>query len=484
MTSIATEKPSHPSNRPFRRTAPKALTIPAINGLKLGAVQADGAIRPGSGSLKARKRKTAGAPVIEWLFVWHREGKTSTLSLGRFSASKVDGCLTLEQARDEARRLQEMVRTGGDPAAQREIDRADRRVQQAAAVTKVREESERTLMALLRTYVASLREKGKDDTAYDVENLFANHVERAFPALAMLPAAQINPEHISRILARLVGAHVVAKKGRTALKLRSFMAAAFKLALGASIDPMAPAAAAGFGLTFNPAAAVPSSKMAAAFNRSGQRVLTNQELRHYLSRVAALPSDLTRLALQLQIATAGQRVKQLLRLSHSDVTTTITLFDPKGRRTQPRPHVLPLVPEVAELVDALRDISPTHQGETDGPLFRSGDALLNAETLSSAVLDISTAMVAAEESKTPFRGGDIRRTVETMLAETLGLSKDARAQLLSHGLTGVQERHYDKGQHLESKRAALRVWNDYLADLCIGNDARTTSNVTTLKRAA
>jgi hypothetical protein len=35
-------------------------------------------------------------------------------------------------------------------------------------------------------------------------------------------------------------------------------------------------------------------------------------------------------------------------------------------------------------------------------------------------------------------------------------------------LTGVQDRHYARGAYLERKRAALRKWNDYLADLCIG----------------
>jgi hypothetical protein len=73
-----------------------------------------------------------------------------------------------------------------------------------------------------------------------------------------------------------------------------------------------------------------------------------------------------------------------------------------------------------------------------------------------------------------FSVGDNSRTVETVLAETLCVSKDTRAQLLSHGLTGVQDRHYDKGVHLAAKTAALRAWNDYLADLCIGASARAS----------
>lgn len=453
----------------LRRTAPKALTVAAISALKPGKMLADGAIRPGAGSLKIRKRATAGGTVTEWLFEWNREGKTTRQSIGRYSVTDAENCLTLTQARAEAARLQASIKAGEDPAAQREIDRAERKAQQAAVVAKVREADQKTLTAMLRAYVAALRDKGKDSTAYDVENMFTNHVEQAFPSLAALPAAQITPEHVSRILARLVGTDVEHKKGRTALKLRSFMSAAFKLALGAATDPMAPAAAAGFGLAYNPAAAVPAGKMAATFNRAGDRVLSIKELEHYVAHVAALPSALPRLALQLQLVSGGQRFKQLLRLRHADVNgQTFVLYDPKGRRSQPRAHMLPIVPEVAEIFDQLRAINPMQDGDASSLLFASRGGPLAPETLSATVQEISIAMQAAKKSQEPFRGGDIRRTIETILAERLSISKDTRAQLLSHGLTGVQDRHYDKGQHLDSKRAALRAWNDFIAEQCIG----------------
>jgi integrase len=463
-----------------RRSAPKPLTITAISALKPGRVLADGAIRPGAGSLKIRKRVTSGGTVAEWLFEWHRDGKATRQSIGRYAASEADNFLTLTQARAKAARLQATIMAGEDPAAQREIERAERKAHEAATVKKVRNASEKTFKALLDAYVSALRAKGKHRTASDVANIFKNHVEIAFPDLAALPAAQITPEHFSRILARLVGADVETKRGRTALKLRSYASAAFKLALGAATDPMAPPAAADFGLTYNAAAAVPAGKMAATFNRPGERVLTSEELGHYLVRIAALPSTLTRLALQLQIASAGQRFQQLLRLRHMDVSgETFVLFDPKGRRSQPRAHVLPIVDEVAEIFGVLRTINPMDNGDTASLLFASrGGGPVAAETLSSTVQEIAIAMVQADQSQSPFRGGDIRRTIETMLAETLRISKDTRAQLLSHGLSGVQDVVYDKGQHLHSKRAALRAWNDFIADLCIGS--ATDSNVVPL----
>lgn len=49
------------------------------------------------------------------------------------------------------------------------------------------------------------------------------------------------------------------------------------------------------------------------------------------------------------------------------------------------------------------------------------------------------------------------------MAGELGISKDTRAQLLSHGIAGVQDVVYDKANYLSSKTTALKIWIDYLA---------------------
>lgn len=464
--------PASPDNVQALRSAPKPLTVPAITALKPGKMLADGSITPGSGRLKVRKRALVSGVVTEWVFFYHAEGSRHKLVMGRYSPRPGPGEFSLESAREEARRLQALVRAGLDPLQQRVIVRDATRAAEAAAVAQVRASAEKTLKALLDAYVALLQAKGKQ-SVYDVENLFSNHVEKAFPDIADMPAAEVTSQHIARILARLVGPEVENKKGRTAVKLRSYLAAAFKLALGAGVNPMAGAAAAGFGLTSNPAAAVPVADMALEFNKAGNRTLSPDELRAYLEHVGALPSLVTRAALQLQVVSGGQRVQQLLRLTWEDVDVkSFTLWDPKGRRAQPRAHVLPIVQEVQEIFEALRELNP------DGLLFGA----LAPETLSVAVNEISTDMYGIEGDADHFRGGDIRRTVETLLAEKLRLGKDDRAQLLSHGIGGVQDTHYDKSLHLDAKLAALRAWNNWLADLCIGGDS--VGNVVALHRAA
>ena len=55
-----------------------------------------------------------------------------------------------------------------------------------------------------------------------------------------------------------------------------------------------------------------------------------------------------------------------------------------------------------------------------------------------------------------FTTGDLRRTVETRLAAE-GVSQEIRAQLQSHGLGGVQARHYDRHDYIEEKYSALET---------------------------
>lgn len=52
----------------------------------------------------------------------------------------------------------------------------------------------------------------------------------------------------------------------------------------------------------------------------------------------------------------------------------------------------------------------------------------------------------------------LRRTVETMLAGRLKIHKDNRAQLSSHGISGVQDAHYDRFDYFDEKRNVLTAW--------------------------
>ena len=95
--------------------------------------------------------------------------------------------------------------------------------------------------------------------------------------------------------------------------------------------------------------------------------------------------------------------------------------------------------------------------ESEWVFTSDGKVAVNAGTLTRVVSAIAAAMNAAKESPALFRLSDMRRTVETLLAG-MGVSQDVRAQIQSHGLGGVQARHYNRHDYRGEKRKALTAW--------------------------
>ena len=103
-------------------------------------------------------------------------------------------------------------------------------------------------------------------------------------------------------------------------------------------------------------------------------------------------------------------------------------------------------------------ISPT------GFLFSTtgGSKEIDLGTLSLAVSRIGKALGGEGD---PFTASDIRRTVAS-----LGISKEIRAQVLSHGRqTGGQAKHYDKYSYLPEKAAALAKWEAHFEEVISGS---------------
>ena len=89
-------------------------------------------------------------------------------------------------------------------------------------------------------------------------------------------------------------------------------------------------------------------------------------------------------------------------------------------------------------------------------------------TASHEVTDIARKMTEVYGTAS-FTAADLRRTAETMLA-SLGVGKETRAQLLSHGRTsGVQALHYDRYHYLTEKRRALELWETHLREIFTGS---------------
>jgi len=404
---------------------------------------------------------------------------------------------SLSDALELAQAWQKLIDEGRDP---REVIREREAAEQAAkaaaaaaaeaakaAAEAARVEAERaaryTLRALCDAYLSALERAGKGKSAAGARSLFKCHVDQE---TANRPARAVTAHEVAALVRRVREAG----KERAAGVLRSYLSAAFNAAKRAPFDSALPADLIPFGIEHNPVDAIPAITV-----QRGDRTLSAAELRAYIGHLLRIGQEtgpeLADTALLLALHAGGQRMAQLLRAKVGDFdqdTATLRLWDGKGKRTQPREHVLPLAPHAAGMVAALvarAKARETERAKQEGRapelaglwLFSThGRVAMNPETVSNRAAEVC-AGIGGE----PFNVRDIRRTVETMLAG-LGISKDTRAQLLSHGISGVQAAHYDRHAYTDEKRAALVAWEARLE--AIRQAERTPSNVVRLGQRA
>jgi integrase len=326
-----------------------------------------------------------------------------------------------------------------------------RKKAKALAGAPVALEARGTLGDLLGAYVEHLKAE-KKVSAPDVERSLL----RAIPetdALRRRRAASITPREITAIVARRVraGANVDANR------LRAHLSAAFFFGMRSDYNPQRAAVdGVRFGLASNPVAPVARVDERPATDENGEavepRVLTWQELGAYWRALDA-ESETIRATLRFVLAIGGQRMQQVLRAEWADVEKrnaeiglgVIRMLDTKGRG-KPRRHAVPIPKLAQEQLDSLAG------NERPFPVTHF--------TLADAISAASKAVCKQLECE-PFDARALRRSVETRLGD-LGVSRDTRAHLLSHGRTGIQAQRYDFAERLPEKRDALALWERHL----------------------
>lgn len=427
-----------------------------INGLQPGPFKTLLKIKP-SGALQARKQ-ASGATALYWRYSIGTSSERVLIGMYDSSAApksleptgkgysiaaatRAAEALSLEhhQHREE----------GGRPA----LVAAEKKAKAKAQAAK--EEAEKyTLQNLLADYCDHLEALGR--VAHkDARSIFNLHVMEPWPKVATLPANLVTGEQIADMMRRVIELG----KARTSNKLRSYIRAAFQTAKAARSKASIPVKFKGYNVTTNPAADTEPDESA---NKADKRPLSAEELRTYWQTIKTWPG-FRGAVLRLHLLTGGQRIEQLVNLRTENVSSnSITLFDGKGRPGKPpRPHTVPLIPHAAA---ALLECQPqgTYAISTD-----KGVTHLAATTLSAWAVEAS--------GQPDFRAKRVRSGVETLLASAR-ISSDIRGRLQSHGISGVQARHYDGHDYVEEKRQALETLFRLL-------DAPEASNVVQLKTA-
>lgn len=470
-----TAKPREDTSAPRENTVPVpvpvrrrgAITDRELRALKPGPWLTDPAPR-GAGVLQARR---TGATVRFYYRYTTDTGTRERVALGLYDPDGVAG-ITLAQARALAgersrqyqagdRRLREAATREREARAREEQAQreAEQRTRDAAALRDAA-----TLGALCTAYADYLEAAGKSSHKA-ARGALNRWVRNRWPTLWETPAADVTPPQVVDVLLPLVEA----KKARTANMVRGYLRAAYALAVSARLRADAPASLRRLGLESNP---VRDVLPVAGGNRARDRALTIAELRAYWHALSATAKDAAAAAaageppphvpppqiaaaLRLHLLTGAQRWQQLARATVADLdpdSRAVRLRDPKGRRAVARDHWVPLLPAAEAAITAMRQ-------PAKGPYlltFTGGESGADDSRARRELATIAAALVARGEVAAPFTLGDLRRTVETRLAEAR-VPADVRAHLQSHGLGGVQARHYDRYDRAPEVRAALET---------------------------
>ena len=415
----------------------------------------------GEGRLTLRVRPSG---LKEFYYRKRRKDGDQTIRIGRFEQTPGYGGITLEQARSELNKLVEMERTTGNFRSEVE------RKKEAEARTRLLEERAAragTFEQMLDAYVGDLRARRRV-SAKDVENAFQRHVKKPFPDLCRGLAKAVTAGDVQVILAKLV------QKGirRGVNLLRSHLSAAFQYAAKADNDPTRLAHdGAVFEILANPVALVPRK---AEFESVGERNLSPNELHRYWHGLDKVGFPVVRSFLKFDLALGGQRGIQLIRplwQAYDFDAGTVLLKDGKGRGGAVRDHLLPLTEFALEILEPLRDLN----GKETGPFISRGGKSLHPSTVSHVVHEVWEALAAEDVAKgadkviEEFSFKDIRRTCETLLG-SMSVSRDLRSHVLSHGRTGIQDKHYDRWTHLPQKRRVLQKWARFVKKVIAGPD--------------
>ena len=395
------------------------------------------------GSLWARQEKSTGRVQFYWRVNF--EGRDLTPNIGYWdpvanpnsitptaigfsirAAKRAAEDLALEHRRNE--------KEGGLPAVQRQ--------EQEITAELQRLQINLSFHSMLEDYWQEL-ERDKKASARDVKTSLMKHVVTAWPDLVKRPAHQITSTDITLILKKMVD------KGITthSVKMRAYLQRAFTRAMQLPHTPSAKNAGKDFGITANPVMPV---KKETQYIRADKNPLSLAELRNYWFLLGQHSSHEAAM-LRAHLLLGGPRIRQFAALLQEDVHEDhIVLWDGKGRSgPQARPHPLPITASIAKefkvfgnndhdyalCVTAGNSIAPTHLSNTAQKI------------VGSAIED--------------FQLKRVRSAVETQLA-SLGVNKEIRGRLQSHGVGGVQDNNYNAYEFMKEKTEALQKLEAHL----------------------
>lgn len=345
-----------------------------------------------------------------------------------------------------------------------ELDAKKEREQAEAARLAEIEARKGTLSHLLDAYLESM----KDKVSYkEVISVFKNVPDE----LRAKYAKDVTSEDIAKAISAYLDSpargggignksktNASTGKHTTGDKIRRYFSAAFNFGMKADNDPRHIVKAGKiFSISFNPATAVQSIDP----KNADTRCIENYELLALLEAIHQL-EPLKRAIALTHVYFGGQRMRQLFKVEWPDITDdSILVIDIKGRGKTKKTseHLLPITPRMAEILKPLYEANRF----APSPFSLDGSNKVNPDTIGDIFIDLNNQLMADGKAD-KFTAKHIRVACETYLSSK-GFKREDRAWLLSHGRTGVQDKHYDRNSHWQEKVTLLTVWQSFLDEL-------------------
>jgi integrase len=378
-----------------------------------------------------------------WIFVYTSptQKKRRRYTIGAVDFKEPDGetTLDLEQARTKANDLRRMVRDGHDPVELRETTKV-------ALAAGVRETGARTFRSVVDLY--NERDLVKKRRGWEVKRIIDREL---IPYWGDKPLDAITSIEVQERIEALVQA----EKPEAARRLFEIIRRIFNWAI----------ARPSYKLERSPADRMKPGELIGRKTRR-RRVLTNDELRAawHASKRAGYPfGQMIRLLMLTalrrgEVADAGRSEFDLERK-----LWTIPAERMKGEDGDSGPHVVPLNPDISELLTTL----PRFAGGNF--IFTSGDGTRPISGFSKMKSRLDKLMLEELKAIAELRGEDpaivkldpwtvhdIRRTVRTHLS-ALPVAEMVRELILAHAQSALHKT-YDQYAYLDEKRQALELW--------------------------
>ncbi|MGO6665124.1 site-specific integrase [Rhizobium ruizarguesonis] len=347
------------------------------------------------------------------------------------------GAVTLESARETARKWLQLITRGIDPKAEEQKER------EAAARKR-----ENTFERVTLDYLADIPTRKRNRHAVQDEKEIRR--ELLDPKRNKFLKKPI-PEVTDADIAELIGAIRDRPAPGMAYNVWGHVKAIFSWA-------MWPERRQGYGLTVNPTQHLQPKHFKLAKTVS-TRVLTDDEIRAYWAAADATPYPLGPFYKMLMLT--GQRKAEVAEAEWPEFAgANRALWTvPEERFKSGQSHIVPIADDVQAIMDSL----PRYKGEKTGKfLFSTTLGLKPINGFSRAKEALDTAMLAELRKADPdaelpeWVFHDIRRTVRTRLSG-LRVNSDVAEMVIGHGKTGLR-RVYDQYEFEPEMREALQRW--------------------------